>query len=137
MFNDLIEMYYKGKEYTQDNIGKNRILINKEGCNLIIDKNNKEDHGYYIVESIQGHDCYSYNSLSTHIYSVIEGEGEFIIDNIIIPVKKGDIINIEPNKIFYYKGKMLLGLEMVPNFKEEHNHIVEYVPYNAKKKGYK
>lgn len=133
-FKDLIELYYKCEEYTQDNVGENRILINKEGFNLIISKNNKETHGVYLVESIEGHDCYSYNTVSTHIYNIIDGEGEFVIDNKIIPVKKGDTITINPNQIFYYSGKMLMIMEMLPDFKEENNHIVETVSYNTPKK---
>ena len=135
-FKDLIELYYKGKKYTQDNVSDKRILVHKEGCNLIIPKDNKEEHGIYLEESINGHDCYSYNTISKHIYHVIEGEGEFVVDNKIIPVKKGRTIVIEPNQIFYYKGKMLLFLEMLPDFKEENNYIVEHVFYEScKRKG--
>ena len=129
---DLIELYYTDKEYTRENVEENRILVERDGCNLIKDKNNKEEHGYYIVESIQGHDCYSYNSISTHIYHIIDGEGEFIIDNQIYKTKTGDTITIKPNQIFYYKGKMLLLLEMIPDFKDEYNHIVRKISYKKR-----
>ena len=131
-FQDLIELYYKGEEYTQDNGSDKRILVNREGCNLIIPKDNKEEHGIYLIESIEGHDCYSYNTVSKHIYHVIDGEGKFFVDNKIITVQKGSTIVIEPNQIFYYKGKMLLELQMLPDFKEENNCVVEYVFYKKK-----
>ena len=129
-FNKLINLYHKGESYTKDNIGENMILINREGFDLIIPKDNKEEHGYFLVDSIHGHDCYSYNSVSTHIYHILEGEGEFVINDETIPVKKGDIVKIEPNKVFYYRGKMLMIFEMLPNFKEENDHIVQTVSYN-------
>lgn len=132
-FKDLIELYYKGECYTQNNVGKNRILVNREGCNLIIPNDNEEKCGVYLVESIQGHDCYSYNTISTHIYNIIDGEGEFVIGDEIVVVKKGSNVKIEPNKTFYYKGKMLMLLTMTPDFKEENNHIVREVAYKNEK----
>lgn len=132
-FEDLINIYNEGKSFTIENVGQNRILIKKEGFDLIISKDNTEEHGYFLVNSIYGHDCYSYNSESTHIYNVLEGEGEFIIDNNSFIVKKGDIVTIKPNQVFYYSGKMLLKMEMLPNFNEENNHLVQLVSYNDKK----
>lgn len=132
-FEDLINIYNEGKEITTENVGTNRILINKEGFDLIISKDNTDEHGYFLVNSIYGHDCYSYNSESTHIYSVVEGEGEFIVDDTVISVKKGDVITIKPNQVFYYSGKMLLKMEMLPNFKEENDHLVRLVSYNDNK----
>ena len=128
-FKDLIDLYYKEEKYTKTNVGKNRILVNRDGCNLIIPNDNKEEHGIYLIESIQGHDCYSYNNLSTHIYHIIEGEGEFIVEDKAFPVYKGNSIKINPNEIFYYSGKMLMILEMFPDFNEEHNFIVKKVIY--------
>lgn len=132
-FEDLINIYKEGKKITTENVGENRILINKEGFDLIISKDNTEEHGYFLVNSIYGHDCYSYNSKSTHIYNVLEGEGEFIIDNNSLIVKKGDVVTIKLNQVFYYSGKMLLKMEMLPNFKEENNHLVQLVSYNDNK----
>ena len=129
MFKGIIGMYEKGAPVTQETVGESMILVNKEGFDLIIPKNNHYDYGIFLVNSIKGHDCYSYNSKSTHIYRVLNGEGEFIIDDETFFVKEGDVVMIEPNKIFYYRGKMLMTMEMRPNFQDENNHVVEAVNY--------
>jgi mannose-6-phosphate isomerase-like protein (cupin superfamily) len=84
-----------------------------------------------LVNSIQGHDCYSNNSLSTHIYHILDGKGEFIIDDKIVPVEAGSMVVIPPNVTFYYSGRMLMQLEMTPNFVEEHDHCVKKVSYDT------
>ena len=129
MFEKIIKMYKQGQEVSQANLDENMILVNKNGFDLIIPKNNQDNHGYFLVNSVQGHDCYSYNSESTHIYHVLDGSGEFVVDGETLLVKTGDTITIKPNQVFYYKGKMLMVFEMLPNFKEENNHVVKEVNY--------
>lgn len=129
-FERLIEMYNNGETFSNENVGENMILVNRDGFDLVIPKDNKDDHGYFLVNSIQGHDCYSYNSESTHIYHILDGEGYFIIDDQRFKVKAGDSITIEPNQVFYYCGKMLMSFEMTPNFKDENDHIVKAVTYD-------
>lgn len=129
MFKGIIGMYEKGDPVTQETVGESMILVNKEGFDLIIPKNNTDDHGIFLVNSIKGHDCYSYNSASTHIYRVLNGEGEFIIDDKNFFVKEGDVVVIEPNRTFYYRGKMLMTMEMMPNFRDENNNVVRAVNY--------
>ena len=109
-------------------------LVDRNTFKLIIPKDNTETHGDFFVQSTKGHDCVSYNSLSKHIYHIIDGEGVFIINDTEIPVKPGDIIPIEPNQRFTYMGKMIMTFEMIPNFKAEHDHFVEYVNYEEEKK---
>lgn len=128
-FEKLINMCKEGIELTNDNIGDGMFLVDRETFQLIIPSNNTEEHGYFLVNSIKGHDCYSYNSESNHIYHVIEGTGKFVIDDETIEVKPGDIITIEPKKIFAYMGKMILILEMLPNYKEENDFFVKKVIY--------
>ncbi|MBO5349703.1 MAG: hypothetical protein J6A89_07815 [Clostridia bacterium] len=129
IFKKLIDLYKKEKKFTKQDVEENMILVNRDGFDLIIPKDNKEEHGCFLVNSVKGHDCYSYNSVSVHIYNILEGEGEFIINDKSIIVKKGDKITIQPNEIFYYSGEMLMMFEMFPNFKEENNHVVKKVTY--------
>lgn len=129
-FERLIELYNKGETFSNENIGENMILVNRDGFDLIIPKDNKDEHGYFLVNSTQGHDCYSYNSESTHIYHILDGEGYFIINDQRFEVKAGDSIKIDPNQVFYYCGKMLMSFEMTPNFKDENDHIVKAVTYD-------
>ena len=130
-FDRLIEMCENGVALNEANVGDDMIFINRGSFQLIIPKEgNTDDHGDFFVYSINGHDCYSYNSESTHVYRIIDGNGIFIIDNETIDVKPGDVVTIEPNKVFTYMGNMILTFEMMPNFKDENDHFVEKVEYD-------
>lgn len=128
-FKDLIELCKNGIALTNENVGEGRVLVDRKTFQLVIPLDNTEEYGIFFVNSIKGHDCYSYNSESTHIYHVIDGTGEFIIDGENIEVKPGDAVTIEPNKTFTYKGNMIIIFEMTPNFKEENDHFVKEVDY--------
>lgn len=131
-FKKLVSMCKEGIPLTADNIGDGLFLVDRGTFQLVISKDNTDSHGDYFVYSIDGHDCYSYNSVSTHTYHIIDGVGEFIIDDEVIAVKTGDSIVVEPNKVFTYKGNMILTFEMTPNFKEENDHFVNLVDYSSK-----
>lgn len=129
-FTKLIDMCRNGITLTSDNVGDGNFLVDRGTFKLVIPSDNTEEHGDFFVYSVLGHDCYSYNSESTHIYHVIDGTGKFIIDDKEILVKPGDNVVIEPNKVFTYKGNMILTFEMTPNFKEENDHFVKKVDYD-------
>lgn len=128
-FEKLIELCKCGVSLTQENVGPEMILIDRTTFQLVIPSDNTDEHGNFFVYSIKGHDCYSYNSESTHIYRIIDGNGKFIVDDKNIEVNPGDSITIEPNKVFTYEGNMILTFEMIPNFKEENDHFVKKVDY--------
>ena len=130
-FKNLIDMCKEGVAITNENVGEEMILVDRGSFQLVIPSDNTESHGDFFVYSIDGHDCYSYNSESTHIYHIIDGTGKFIIDDRTIDVKKGDTIVIEPNKVFTYMGNMIITFEMTPNFKEENDHFVKKVDYDV------
>lgn len=129
-FEKLIELSKNGVTLTQENVGEGMNLVDRDSFQLVIPSYNTDEHGYYFVNSIKGHDCYSYNSKSTHIYKIVSGTGKFIIDDNIIEVNPGDTITIEPNKVFSYEGNMIITFEMIPNFKVENDHFVKKVDYN-------
>lgn len=133
-FINLINMCKNGIAITQENVGEGMFLVDRGTFQLVIPSDNTDSHGNFFVYSIKGHDCYSYNSESTHIYHIIDGSGKFIIDEEIIEVKTGDTITIEPNKVFTYEGNMIITFEMTPNFKEENDHFVKIVDYDVKLK---
>ena len=130
-FTKLIDMCKNGVELTKDNVGEGMFLVDRGTFQLVIPPNNTDDHGDFFVYSIKGHDCYSYNSASTHIYHIIDGTGRFIVEDKVIDVKAGDVVTIEPNKIFTYEGNMIITFEMTPNFREENDHFVKKVEYNC------
>ncbi len=67
-------------------------------------------------------------SLSDRVYFVIEGQGEFIIDEQRHPVKDKDMIIIPKNTPYDYKaveGMLKLFLVHTPAFDPEHEHSLE------------
>ncbi len=131
-FDKLIDLLHCGEQLNQENVGEEMIFVDRGSCQLIIPKDNTPEHGIFFINSIQGHDCYSYNSVSTHTYHVLEGTGRFVIDNNIVDVIEGDTVVIQPNSVFAYMGTMLLTLEMTPNFVEENDHFVCDIDYTKK-----
>ncbi len=130
-FTNLINLCRRGAALTAENVGEGMFLVDRGTFQLVIPSDNTDSHGYFFVYSIKGHDCYSYNSVSTHVYHVVDGTGKFIVDGETIEVKPGDSVTIEPNKVFTYEGNMILTFEMTPNFKEENDHFVKKVDYDA------
>lgn len=55
---------------------------------------------------------------SDRVYLVLDGSGEFIIDEKIIKVEKMDVIIVPKNTPYDYKGKMKLFLVHCPAFDE-------------------
>ena len=129
-FINLINMCKNGIALTHENVGDGMFLVDRGTFQLVIPSDNTDSYGIFFVYSIKGHDCYSYNSESTHIYHIIDGMGKFIIDGETIEVKSGDEIIIEPNKVFTYLGNMIITFEMTPNFKQENDHFVKKVDYD-------
>ena len=133
-YKNLINMCKNGVELNSNNVGDGMILVDRGSFQLIIPSDNTDNHGDFFINSIKGHDCFSYNSESTHIYHIIDGTGNFIIDDETIEVKPGETITIEPNKVFAYKGNMIMILEMTPNYKDENDHFVKKIDYENNKK---
>ena len=50
------------------------------------------------------------------VYIVIDGKGEFIINDEVIPVEKNDVIIIPKNTPYDYQGKMKIFLVDTPAF---------------------
>ncbi len=95
--------------------------VKQQGLNLYkFDSNNKEIDIYF-EDCFKGHDKYNKNIISTHLYYVLNGEGQFKIDNKVFNVKKDDLIEIPPNTEFVFTGEMKLLLIMNPPFTPENS----------------
>ncbi|MBQ2873379.1 MAG: histidine phosphatase family protein [Bacilli bacterium] len=120
------------------------IFIPKKGETLIIPPGNDEKRGYFFIDCTEGQDAYTYDTGSTSTYYVLEGEGVFeiggypvekngeitIVNSKQQPVKKGDIIVVPKNTIFYYSGNMKLMEKMEPNFVAENVNVVKDIEYS-------
>lgn len=68
---------------------------------------------------------------SDRVYLVIDGEGEFIINNKVISVKKTDVIIVPKNTPYDYKtkkGTLKLFLVHIPAYLPEYEVILETKP---------
>ena len=66
-------------------------------------------------------DCYekheNYCSYArTFVYYIVDGKGQYKINNDLVDVEKGDLIEIPPNTKFTYKGKMKVLLIIKDGF---------------------
>ena len=129
-FKDLIEKCKNKTPLNDKNVGDEMTLIDRGTFQLVIPSDNTDEQGDFFVYSIKGHDCYSYNDESTHVYHIIDGVGDFIIDDEITKVGPGDTITIAPGQVFTYKGNLIMTFEMTPNFQEKNDHFVKKVDYN-------
>ncbi len=109
--NEYIKQFPKEVSFKQD--GFNGFNCNLECKNI----------GITLEDVYKGHEKYSTNKKSYHIYYVIQGTGIFKIDGNMYNVKEGDIVEIPPNTEFVFKGKMKMLLIMNPPF-DEKNDIV-------------
>jgi len=73
----------------------------------------------YLVESESGHGGKIISETISHIYYILEGEGEFEIDGEIYHATKGQVVEIPKGHVFDYKGKMKMILLLEPPFSPE------------------
>ncbi len=85
--------------------------------------------GSAIVFEVEGTHGKIMSKVSDRIYYVIEGSGKFYNDKEEIEVKAGDVVIVDKNTPYDYKGKMKLFLVHLPAWDESQEVILE------KKKG--
>ncbi|MEI8143739.1 MAG: cupin domain-containing protein [Candidatus Berkelbacteria bacterium] len=88
-----------------------------DGYNFAIENNILEID---LIDSKTGHGGKGASNKITHIYYILEGNGEFEIDGKIYPVSSGELVEIPPKHIFDYNGKMKMLLIMEPPYSSEH-----------------
>lgn len=90
----------------------------KFGANLKVYPN-VNDCGIVLVSTETSHNEEFSNLKSTFVYTVLEGNGSFFLNDEEVKVEKGDMISIEPNTRIYYKGKLEMVLITNPAWKQE------------------
>lgn len=93
----------------------------QNGLNGYIYELQTKDMGLVLEDCFKGHDKYTINTVTTHIYYVLEGEGQYCVAGEMFKVKKDDVIEIPPNTEFVFVGKMKLLLINIPDFKPENS----------------
>ncbi len=82
--------------------------------------NSKEDFGNAsaaVFEVEENHGKVK-TTLSDRVYYILEGSGQFIVENDTIQVEKTDVIIIPKNTAYDYQGKMTLFLVHIPAYDE-------------------
>jgi mannose-6-phosphate isomerase-like protein (cupin superfamily) len=78
-------------------------------------------------ETQKGHLEEFYHSKSYFVYYIIEGEGVWFIEDEPFNVKTGDVVIVEPNKRFYYKGCLKHVCITSPSWEPEYEHHIRDV----------
>jgi mannose-6-phosphate isomerase-like protein (cupin superfamily) len=70
--------------------------------------------GIVLVSTETGHNQEFYHRQSTFTYIVLDGSGEFFLNDEAVEVMKGDVLSIPPNTRIYFKGKLQMILITTP-----------------------
>ncbi len=112
-------IYHKDNAKTFKKAGVKMRLYNTKGdcklCNIL----------YQEVDS--GHFEEFINHKSAFIYYILEGKGEFIIEDKKYKVEAGDAVIIPPNTRFYYIGHMKQILVTAPAWDEKDEEIIRKI----------
>lgn len=68
------------------------------------------------IDSKTGHGGKVVSDSLSHFYYILEGSGEFIIDDKSYSATAGELVEIPPKRSFDYKGKMKMLLIIEPPF---------------------
>ena len=109
------------------NLNKN-YDFSKNGFNVILPKIDSDEVSICFVDVAEERDNYCMLDKSTIFYYIIDGNGEFEIENDFISVVKNDLIEILPKQKYSYKGNLRM-LEIQSNPFDE-NEVNEYKKYN-------
>lgn len=74
--------------------------------------------GVVIVDTETGHNEEFYNKRSTFHYIILEGSGDFFLDDEKVSASTGDLVSIAPKTRIYYRGKMKMVLVTSPAWRE-------------------
>ncbi len=102
--------------------------FNKHGIDLTVYGENVHVANVVHVSVDKGHFQEFYDIESYFIYYIYEGEGVFVLDDEKIEVTTTDLVVIPPKTKIHYFGKMKMVLTVSPEFKEENERHVRFVP---------
>lgn len=80
------------------------------------------------VTCSEGHFQEFYNTESSYVYYVIDGEGSFRLNDSVVKAQSGDLIVAPPNTRIHYFGSMRMLLVVSPSFRQEAEHEVRRIP---------
>lgn len=102
--------------------------INKFGVDITIFDEGISSSNIVYEETEVGHLEEFYDTVSTHMWFIIEGKGTFVIDDEKIEANVKDLVVVPPNKRIHYFGKMKMVLCTTPAFNPANEHHVRNIP---------
>ncbi|MBR3146360.1 MAG: cupin domain-containing protein [Bacilli bacterium] len=82
----------------------------------------------FVIETVEeGHFEEFVHDKSTFTYIFLEGSGTFYLDDKEVPVKKGDVLSIEPGTRIYYKGNLKQILITTPAYDQKYERHIRNV----------
>jgi ethanolamine utilization protein EutQ (cupin superfamily) len=102
--------------------------ISKFGVDITIFDEHVATNNLVYEEVTIGHLEEFYDSVSTHMWFIIEGTGTFVIDDEKVVAGPKDLVVVPPNKRIHYFGSMKMLLCTTPAFDPANEHHVRDVP---------
>ena len=101
--------------------------FNKYGVDLTVYGENVPEANVVLVAVEKGHLEEFYDQKSWYIYSIVEGQGTFVLNDEKVEAKSTDLIAVPPKTRIYYFGKMKMVLTVAPAFDEKNERHVRMV----------
>lgn len=100
--------------------------INKFGVDITIFGADAPSNVVY-EEVAVGHLQEWYSDVSTYQWYVIDGKGQFVLNDEKYSVSAGDLIVVPPKVRIHYFGTMKMVLVTTPRYEEKHEHEVRLI----------
>lgn len=112
---------------------KQAISRHKYGVDLKVYKTNNEAIGLVYENTRTGHFEEFYHKKSTFTWYILEGRGNFYLNDKKTGVKATDVIIAPPHTRIYYVGKMKMLLITTPAWQPQHEvHVRDINPKDIK-----
>lgn len=93
--------------------------LTKHGIDLMYYDENLASVNVVRIQTDQGHFEEFYNTVSDFVYSVTDGYGTFVLDDVRYEVAAGDLVVAPARTRIHYFGKLDMILSVAPAFNED------------------
>ncbi|MCA8902244.1 MAG: cupin domain-containing protein [Hyphomonas sp.] len=108
----------------------NAIAVSKAGVDMWIYPSGPDIPQAAVVyqETARGHEEEFRHHTSAFVYYILEGAGEWVIEDEVFPVEAGDVVIVPPGKRFYFRGALKQVCITAPAWTPEGEEFVRTVP---------
>jgi mannose-6-phosphate isomerase-like protein (cupin superfamily) len=110
--------------------------FNKHGIDITVYEGRCDTANVVRVHVMEGHFQEFYDVASTYIYLILDGSGEFHVNDKVIRVGAGDLLVMPPGTRIHYFGAMDMVLTVSPAFDATNERHVRFIdrresPYSS------